>query len=144
MSVSSLRGKRRAVVVINAYTTLESELHQPYAIAKALRARGVEADVLRNGCFPAYLERENIAAAWAKQYDFAVYLDKDKYLSKLLERAGIRLFNSSDAVEACDDKLLTAIALTGVAPWPQLARPFPRPGLARPYLRSPALAVIIR
>jgi hypothetical protein len=29
-------------------------------------------------------------------------------------------------------------------PWPQLGRPFPRPGLARPYLRSPALAVFIR
>ena len=75
-----MRGKRRAVVVINAYTTLKSELHQPYAIAKALRERGVEADVFRNGCFPAYLGRESIAAAWAEQYDFAVYLDKDKYL----------------------------------------------------------------
>ena len=57
MPDSSMRGKRRAVVIINSYTTLESELHQPYAIAKALRARGVETDVLRNGCFPAYLER---------------------------------------------------------------------------------------
>ena len=119
MPDSSMCGKRRAVVVINAYTTLESELHQPYAIAKALRERGVETDVLRNGCFPAYLGRDNIAADWVEQYDFAVYLDKDKYLSKLLERAGMRLFNSSDAVEACDDKLLTAIALTGIASMPK-------------------------
>ena len=133
MPDSSMCGKRRAVVVINAYTTLESELHQPYAIAKALRERGVETDVLRNGCFPAYLRRESIAAAWAEQYDFAVYLDKDKYLSKLLERAGMRLFNSSDAVEACDDKLLTAIALTGVAPMPKT--------LPAPLCYTPSAAV---
>lgn len=133
MPDSSMRGKRRAVVIINAYTTLESELHQPYAIAKALRTRGVETDVLRNGCFPAYLGRESIAATWAEQYDFAVYLDKDKYLSKLLERAGMRLFNSSDAVEACDDKLLTAIALSGIAPMPKT--------LPAPLCYTPSAAV---
>ena len=110
---------RRAVVVINAYTSLKSELHQPYAIAEALNARGVETDVLRNGLFPARLERDTIACEWAEQYDFCVYLDKDKYLSKLLERAGMRLFNSSDAVEVCDDKLLTSIALSGIAPMPR-------------------------
>ena len=109
----------RAVVVINAYTSLQSELHQPYAIAEALRVRGVETDVLRNGLFPARLERESVASEWAEMYDFCVYLDKDKYLSKLLEKKGMRLFNSSDAVEVCDDKLLTSIALTGVVPMPK-------------------------
>ena len=101
---STKKPVRRAVVVINAYTSLKSELHQPYAIAGALNARGVETEVLRNGLFPARL---------------CVYLDKDKYLSKLLERAGMRLFNSSDAVEVCDDKLLTSIALSGIAPMPR-------------------------
>ena len=111
--------KRRAVVVINAYTSLKSELHQPYSIAEALKARRVEADVVRNGLFPAFLDCEGVASEWAQKYDFAVYLDKDKYLSKLLERAGMRLFNSSDAVELCDDKLLTGIALAGVVPMPR-------------------------
>ena len=109
----------RAVVVINAYTSLQNELHQPYAVAEALRVRGVETDVLRNGLFPARLERESVASEWAEMYDFCVYLDKDKYLSKLLEKKGMRLFNSSDAVEVCDDKLLTSIALTGIVPMPK-------------------------
>ena len=52
-----------------------------------------------------------IKASFAKKYDFAVYLDKDKYLGQLLECAGMRLFNSARAVELCDDKLLTYIAL---------------------------------
>ena len=56
----------RALVVINAYTSLKSELHQPYAIAAALSARSVETDVLRNGLFPAYVDREHIASEWAE------------------------------------------------------------------------------
>lgn len=40
-----------------------------------------------------------------------VYLDKDKYLSRLWEKEGVRLFNSADGVEVCDDKMLTYIAL---------------------------------
>ena len=43
----------------------------------------------------------------AKEYAFAVYLDKDKYLGKLLELKGLRLFNRAAAVELCDDKMIT-------------------------------------
>ena len=45
-------------------------------------------------------------------FDFAVYLDKDKYLGRILEKTGMRLFNSSEAVERCDDKMLTYLALS--------------------------------
>lgn len=43
--------------------------------------------------------------------DFALFWDKDVYLARRLERAGLRLFNSAAAVEACDNKVLTAMAL---------------------------------
>ncbi|MFV0255150.1 MAG: RimK family alpha-L-glutamate ligase [Erysipelotrichaceae bacterium] len=46
-----------------------------------------------------------------KQYDFILYLDKDKYLSRLIEKSGIRIFNNSQAMEICDDKMLTHLAL---------------------------------
>ena len=45
----------------------------------------------------------------------------------------MRLFNSSDAVEACDDKLLTSIALTGVVPMPKT--------LPAPLCYTPSAAV---
>jgi len=44
-----------------------------------------------------------------KRPDFVIYLDKDKYLARMLEKLGIRLFNRSSFVELCDDKMLTHI-----------------------------------
>ena len=41
--------------------------------------------------------------------DFVFYLDKDIYLAKLLEKTGYRLFNKSDFIKLCDDKMLTFI-----------------------------------
>lgn len=41
--------------------------------------------------------------------DFIIYLDKDIYLSKLLEKSGYRLFNRPDFMKLCDDKILTFI-----------------------------------
>lgn len=43
--------------------------------------------------------------------DFCVYLDKDKYQSQILQRLGVRLFNSHSAIRLCDDKAQTYIAL---------------------------------
>lgn len=45
--------------------------------------------------------------------DFCIYLDKDKHISYMLERAGFRLFNSARSVELCDDKIMTHVALSG-------------------------------
>lgn len=42
--------------------------------------------------------------------DFVLYLDKDIYLARLLEKAGFRLFNKADFIKLCDDKMLTFIA----------------------------------
>ena len=41
--------------------------------------------------------------------DFIIYLDKDIYLAKILEKNGYRLFNKSDFIKLCDDKTLTLI-----------------------------------
>lgn len=46
-----------------------------------------------------------------KEYDFILYLDKDKYLALELELLGYRLFNHAKSIELCDDKMLTHIAL---------------------------------
>lgn len=41
--------------------------------------------------------------------DFVVYLDKDIYLARILEKKGYRLFNKADFIKMCDDKMLTNI-----------------------------------
>lgn len=62
---------------------------------------------------------------------FAVFWDKDVRLARLLEARGMRLFNPAAAVEACDDKALTHIALAGAVPMPKtvlVPLTFPRVG----------------
>ncbi len=51
--------------------------------------------------------------------DFAVFWDKDVILARRLENAGIRLFNSADAVLLCDNKALTYSCLSGKLPMPK-------------------------
>lgn len=109
---------KRAVILINAYTQSQSELNQPQRIAAELSALGIQTDIVRNGLFPVCLQRETMLNRLS-QYDFCVYLDKDKYAARLLERNGMRLFNCAEAIETCDDKMLTLIALQGTAPMPK-------------------------
>ena len=45
------------------------------------------------------------------QYDFILFWDKDILLAKHLENLGLKVFNSSKAIELCDDKAKTALAL---------------------------------
>jgi gamma-F420-2:alpha-L-glutamate ligase len=45
--------------------------------------------------------------------DFILYLDKDLYASYGLENRGYRLFNRAKAIELCDDKMRTHMALAG-------------------------------
>ncbi len=48
-----------------------------------------------------------------KKPEFVLFLDKDIRLAKTLETLGIRVFNSKSAIELCDDKSLTFLALSG-------------------------------
>ena len=99
---STLKG----AVVVNAYWRGGDDGAKN--IARALQKLGAEADLLRaseidlgvgeglTGCFP---------------YDFVVFLDKDDHLARLLEKSGVRLFNSAESIRLADDKMLTHIAL---------------------------------
>ncbi len=45
--------------------------------------------------------------------DFILFWDKDVTLAKAFEKAGIPVFNSADAIGACDDKAMTHRLLSG-------------------------------
>ncbi len=55
--------------------------------------------------------KQPVGASFDALPDFAIFWDKDVYLARQLEQAGLRLFNSAFAVEACDNKALTALHL---------------------------------
>lgn len=46
--------------------------------------------------------------------DFVLFWDKDISLAREIEEAGIPMFNSADAIEACDDKAKMHLALRGL------------------------------
>lgn len=51
--------------------------------------------------------------------DFVLFWDKDIPLAKRLEKIGLKLFNSSKAIENCDNKALTYIELENKVPMPE-------------------------
>lgn len=101
----------RAVILINAYSRLEHGLYQSARLKEELEKLGVVTDIRRNNFFATAVSDCGEAISRLSEYAFCIYLDKDKYTSYLLEKAGMRLFNRHDAVEACDDKMTTFIHL---------------------------------
>ena len=116
----------KGLIIINAYPNGAKFYRQAERIAEELRALGCETDVKRNGEVYALIDEDGkIDARLGDQYDFAIYLDKDKYLGKALEASGMKLYNSAQAIEVCDDKMQTYFALrnAGVS----LAKSIPAP-----------------
>ena len=111
--------QKRGLILINAYSNLPHALNQSQRIKEELEALGAQADVRRNNFFPAIIDNGGTIARAVENYDFCVYLDKDKYVSQMLEKTGLRLFNPHAAVQACDDKMTTAVLLAGHVPMPK-------------------------
>lgn len=99
----------QGIILMNAYTKSAGAMRQSQRIADELLKFGVQTKIIKNGVADAVISNGEIVLK--KKPDFVVYLDKDKYLSRMLEKAGIRLFNCAQAVELCDDKMLTYITL---------------------------------
>lgn len=87
-------------------TSLEAQIR---TLRAALTERGVKTDVLTTDKVLCFID-ENLKSS-VGEYDFIVYLDKDPYLSVLLEKSGYKLVNSAKSIELCDDKMKTYIAL---------------------------------
>lgn len=51
--------------------------------------------------------------------DFVLFWDKDINLARRIEKKGIPVFNSADAIEKCDDKARTYIELNGIVSQPK-------------------------
>ncbi|MDE6613024.1 MAG: RimK family alpha-L-glutamate ligase, partial [Clostridia bacterium] len=98
----------KCLIVVNAYIKNKSQIMQAERIAEELRSLGAECKICKNVAL-AEIVNGNIIAP---DYDCCVFLDKDKAAARLLEKSGIRLFNNAAAVEVCDDKMLTHIALS--------------------------------
>ncbi len=104
---------KKGLILINAYLKLQSQFSQAARMKEELEKLGVETDIRRNDGFFAHISGCDIKESLTKEYAFCVYLDKDKYTSEMLEKAGLRLFNRHEAIRVCDDKMQTYITLAG-------------------------------
>ena len=96
----------KGLIVVN-----QSIGHNQYKIDRfneEAKKLGLFLDVLINKGDIAKIENGEIVLSIPK-YDFVIYLDKDIYLARILERQGYRLFNKADFIKLCDDKMLTLI-----------------------------------
>lgn len=113
----------KGFILQNAYFDIVEYTSQAQRIKDELEKFGVECDIIRN-YFGSVTVEMDIKTAF-DGYDFCIYLDKDKYLLKALEKTGIRTFNRREAIEVCDDKMATCLALSGNG----IAMPITVPGV---------------
>lgn len=85
-------------------------MYKANRMSDSFSRRGVQTKIVPNDRFLAVVG-EGGKVGLTTDADFAVYLDKDKYVQYLLEKAGIAVFNSARSTELCDDKMMTHIAL---------------------------------
>ena len=101
----------KGLIVINGYQIADGIKHQVSRLLEEFSKCNVEVDVKKNNELLDYIENGNIKSN-LPLYDFVLYLDKDRYVADLLERSGYRLFNSTESIVKCDDKMLTHISLS--------------------------------
>ena len=107
----------KGVILVNPYDTYPAQKHKVERMVEEFARLGVEIAVVSNDAFVAYITDGN--AKCDLNADFVLFFDKDRYTSQLIERCGIRVFNSANATAICDDKMLTHIALAnGGIPMP--------------------------
>ncbi len=103
----------KGLIFINPFLVPIESVHQAERLKEEFNKRNVEIEIVSDGFSRVAIEGKS-AEIDLDAPDFAVYLDKDKYLSNILEKGGLRLFNRHEAVRVCDDKGKTYIALAGM------------------------------
>ena len=103
---------KKCLFVVNAYETLPPVSHFVKRMENELSLLGIETEVLPASKIFSFVTGKGDLEHVDLPYDFALFLDKDRYIASMLESAGLKLFNPAKAIELCDDKMLTYLALS--------------------------------
>ena len=101
---------KRGIIVINAFDASPAYLYQSARLKEEFDLLGADVTIYKNDDFGLSTDENGIRLPF-NDVDFAIYLDKDKYLLEALTLSGIKVFNTREAIENCDDKVLTYLAL---------------------------------
>ncbi|MBQ7088050.1 MAG: RimK family alpha-L-glutamate ligase [Clostridia bacterium] len=101
----------KALILINAYANMHAVNSQVRRLREELERQGIEVDIRRNGTLSAAVTEDGQSRIAVDDYAFCIYLDKDTYAAQMMEQQGLRLFNSNDSIQVCDDKMETFLRL---------------------------------
>lgn len=102
-------------LVVNSFISLE-KFHSLYGfLQNAAKKSGVSLEIKKGADLLCELQ----AGVQSPLPHFVLFWDKDIYLAKQLEAQGVRLFNRAEAIEICDNKILTSLRLKGAVPLPK-------------------------
>ena len=107
------RMTNKGLIVVNTYEVFGSVSHMVKRLEEEFVPYGIALDVKKAGELGLSITENANVESGSLPYDFAIFLDKDPYVSVLLENKGLRIFNSASAIAACDDKVKTYLALLG-------------------------------
>ena len=99
------------LIVINGYQVASGVTNQVSRLKEEFLKRKVNVTIKKNTELLAFIQKDHIEST-LPHYDFVLYLDKDRYVARMLEALGYKVVNSSKALELCDDKMLTHIVLS--------------------------------
>ncbi len=100
----------KGMIITNPFGYPENSLLQAKRIRQEFINFGIDIPIVNDACLKVMINDCKIVKEFA-DVDFAIYLDKDKYLSSILTKLNIRLFNSHNSIRVCDDKGETCLAL---------------------------------
>ena len=99
----------KGVILTNPYDDNPAQHRKVARMKEEFDSLGVVVEVKKNDEFVASVIDGNVECF--VDADFVLYFDKDRYVAELLEKCGIRVFNSAEATAICDDKMETHIVL---------------------------------
>ncbi len=101
-------------LIVNGYLQSEKfeEIYQ--WLIKAALNKGCNLRKITNDQLDSILQISAGKTDWKTIPDFIIFWDKDVKLARLLQEEGFKVFNRAEAIEICDDKALTFIALKNI------------------------------
>lgn len=109
----------RGILVVNAYVTTEKFTQFFELLLNGAKKKEVELMKVGHTVLWGHIGDGNLKE-YLSEFDFVLFWDKDLKLAQEIEKTGISMFNSARAIELCDDKALTYLALKdGDVPMPK-------------------------
>jgi len=98
-------------LIVNEFLNTEKFIQLQELFLKAADKKGIKLVKYTNADFVLRCDNGDVISEAFNEESpqFVIFYDKDIRLAKALEARGLRLFNYSDAIEACDSKTKTAL-----------------------------------